>query len=65
LRLSRKRPEGFGPFFFQELGESTSLLQPAWKSNATAVFKFLIFFVNTLMCLELYLNLTFQLLVFE
>jgi len=34
LRFSRKRQDGSAPNFFQGLGENTSSLQPALKSNA-------------------------------
>jgi len=35
VRFSRKRQEGSVPIFFQGLGENTSSLQPALKSNAS------------------------------
>jgi len=37
LRFSRKRQDLSAPFFFQDLGENTCLLQPALKSNALSL----------------------------
>jgi len=37
LRFSQKRQDGSAPNFFQSVGENTSSLQPALKSDASGL----------------------------